>query len=81
LELTGVVERTGRDRNNISYVILHGGDETAKVKIECYFDDYLTGVPDYARVRQLAAGQKVTVRGEYEGQVSSVQMRECSLGP
>lgn len=79
LELTGVVERTGRDRGNIAFVVLNGGDEKAKVKIECYFDDYLMGVPDPARVRQLDKGQTITVRGEYEGQVSNLQVRECEL--
>jgi hypothetical protein len=81
LEITGVVERTGRDRSHIWFIILNGGDEGAKVKIECFLDDYLMGVPDDGRVRQLNTGQTVTVRGEYEGQVSNVQLHEGSLGP
>jgi hypothetical protein len=79
LELTGLVERTGQDRNVISFVVLHGGDEKATVKIECFFDDYMTGVPDQGRIGRLDKGQTVTVRGEYTGQVSNVQLRECSL--
>jgi hypothetical protein len=79
LELTGVVERTGRDRNAISFVVLHAGDEAAKVKVECFFDDYFLGPPDVARVGRLEKGQTVTVRGEYTGQVSNVQVHQCSL--
>jgi hypothetical protein len=79
LELTGVVERTGRDRNGISFVVLHAGDAGAKVKVECFFDDYLQGPPNDGRIARLTEGQKVTVRGEYTGQVSNVQVHQCSL--
>lgn len=77
LELTGVVERVGGDRDETPFVILHAGDETAKVKVECFFD--YTNQPEEARIRRLDKGQAVTVRGEYDGQVSNVQVRECVL--
>jgi hypothetical protein len=77
LELTGVVERVGGDRDDTPFVILHAGDETAKVKVECFFD--LADQADEARIRRLDKGQAVTVRGEYDGQVSNVQVRECEL--
>jgi hypothetical protein len=80
LELTGVVERTGGGRRGTPYVVLHAGDETAKVKIECHFD-YLVP-PEEARFRRLRPGQTVTVRGEYEGQDGKggpVQVQECRL--
>jgi hypothetical protein len=38
LEVTGIVERTGKDHNGIRFALLHGGDANAKIKIECYFD-------------------------------------------
>ena len=78
LELTGVVERTGRGRNESPFVVLHGGDENAKFKIECFFE-YLPDAAAEARFRRLAKGQTVTVRGEYDGQVSNVRLRECVL--
>jgi hypothetical protein len=78
LELTGVVERTGRGRNDTPFVVLHGADENAELKIECFFD-YLPDAAAEARFRRLAKGQTVTVRGEYDGQVSNVQLRECVL--
>jgi hypothetical protein len=78
LELTGVVERTGRDRYQVLYVVLRGNDETAKVKIECYFDAVYQQ-QDEARIRRLGIGQEITVRGEYDGQVSNVQLRESVL--
>jgi len=78
LEITGVVERTGRDRYQVLYVVLRGGDETAKAKIECYFD-VVYQQQDEARIRRLGIGQEITVRGEYDGQVSNVQLRESVL--
>ena len=77
LEVTGVVERTGRGQGDTPFVILHAGDAEAKVKVECFFDLFDRGDP--ARVRRLAPGQTVTIRGEYEGRVSNVQLRECAL--
>src|SRR5205807_2415929 len=38
LEISGVVERTGRGRYDKPFAVLHGGDENATLKIECYFD-------------------------------------------
>lgn len=76
LELTGTVERTGRGKEGV-FVVLHGGDETAKVKVECFFD--LANHQEEGRILRLKPGQTVTVRGEYDGQVSNVQVRECEL--
>jgi tRNA_anti-like len=78
LEITGVVERTGRDRYHVLYVVLHGGDDNAKVKIECYFD-VVYQQQDEARIKRLGKGQEITVRGEYDGQVSNLQLRESVL--
>jgi hypothetical protein len=77
LELSGVVERSARNRNTIPFVILHAGDETAKLKIECFFEP--ADEADEARIEGLGKGQAVTVRGEYDGRVSNVQLRECVL--
>jgi outer membrane murein-binding lipoprotein Lpp len=77
LEITGIVERSGRGRFDSSFAILSGGDENAKLKIECFFD--LSDENDEARIRRLGKGQTITVRGEYDGQVSNVQLRECVL--
>jgi hypothetical protein len=32
-----------------------------------------------AEIRRLTKGQKVTIRGEYDGQVSNLQLRDCEL--
>ena len=77
LELTGVVERSGQGQYNLPFVVLHAGDDTARVKVECFFG-YMTA-PDQARVKRLTKGQTITVRGEYDGQVSNLQVRECVL--
>ena len=76
LELTGTVERTGRGKEGV-FVVLNGGDPTAKVKVECYFN--YVGHPEEGRLLRLKPGQTVTVRGEYDGQVSNVQVRQCEL--
>jgi hypothetical protein len=78
LEITGVVERKGRGRYDVPYVVLHGGDENAKMKIECYFDTIYEQRDD-ARIKRLGIGQEITVRGEYDGQVSNLQLRESVL--
>jgi hypothetical protein len=78
LEITGVVGRKGRGRYDVPYVVLHGGDENAKMKIECYFDTIYEQRDD-ARIKRLGIGQEITVRGEYDGQVSNLQLRESVL--
>jgi hypothetical protein len=77
LEISGVVERSGRGRYNMPFVVLCGGEENANLKIECYFD--LTDEKLEPRIKRLTNGQTITVRGEYDGQVSNVQVRECVL--
>jgi tRNA_anti-like len=79
LEISGVVERHGhgRGRYDAPFVVLHGGDENAKFKIECFFD--LFDPRDDAGIKRLRKGQTITVRGEYDGQVSNVQLKECVL--
>jgi tRNA_anti-like len=77
LELTGVVERVGQRANETPFVILDAGDENARLKIECFFDF----VDQFAenRVKQLPKGRTITLCGEYDGQVSNVQLRDCVL--
>jgi hypothetical protein len=77
LEVSGVVERVGRNRDQTPFVILHAGDETARIKVECFFDP--ADDEDETRVERLGKGQAVTVRGEFGGRVSNVQLRECVL--
>ncbi len=77
LEISGVVERSGRGRYDRPFVILSGGDETAKLKVECFFDS--ADEKDEVRIKRLGKGQPITVRGEYNGQVSNVQLVECVL--
>jgi hypothetical protein len=79
LEVSGVVERSGWGRHESPFVILTGGDANAKLKIECFFD--LASKNDEAQIKRLDKGQSITVRGEYDGQVSNVQVRECVLVP
>jgi hypothetical protein len=77
LEVTGVVERVGTDGDGTPFVILHGGDAAAAVRVECFFD--FADERAEGRVGRLAAGRRVTIRGEYDGRVSNVQVRECEL--
>lgn len=77
LEISGIVERCGKDGDQTPFVILHGGDQQAKLKIECFFDDADEG--EAARIVRLSKGQTITVRGEYDGRVSHLQIRECVL--
>jgi hypothetical protein len=77
LEIAGVVERSGKDGSELPYVILHAGDEQAPLKIECYF--YTAKPDEVARIGKLSKGQEITLRGEYYGRVSNVQVRACEL--
>ncbi len=78
LEVSGVVERVGRDGNESPFVVLHGGDEAAKLRVECFFEP--ADDEDEDRIDRLSNGQAVVVRGEYSGRVTNVQMRGCVLG-
>jgi hypothetical protein len=74
LVITGIIEKKGREREFNSFVVLHGGDEKATIKVECFFD-YLP--PDDPTIKRLAKGQTITLAGEYEGLVSNIQLRDC----
>jgi hypothetical protein len=77
LEISGVVQRIGQGRHETSFLILTGGDEKGKLKIECFFD--MADKKEEAQIKRLDKGQSITVRGEYDRQVSNVQVRECVL--
>jgi hypothetical protein len=77
LEISGVVQRIGQGRHETSFIILTGGDENVKLKIECFFD--LADKKEEAQIKRLDKGQSIKVRGEYDGQVSNVQVRDCVL--
>lgn len=77
LQVSGVMERTGNGKYDSTFLILHAGDEAVTVKVECFFDD--ADEIEEAAVGRLEKGQNVTVRGEYDGRVSHVQLRECAL--
>ncbi|MCI0700985.1 MAG: hypothetical protein L0241_07875 [Planctomycetia bacterium] len=64
------MERVGKDRDDIPFVILHAGDENAKLKIECFFDD--ADEEEEGQIERLDKGQTITVRGEYGGRVSNL---------
>lgn len=75
LELSGIVERRGKAAHGAPFLILHGGDQDAAIKIECF----LFFVDPKKDDRPLEPGQAVTVRGEYLGRVSHVQLHSCML--
>lgn len=77
LEISGVIENAGRGRFDSPFVVVHGGDENAKLRIECFFE--IVDNQTAERVKRLAKGQSITLRGEYDGRISNVQLRECVL--
>jgi hypothetical protein len=77
LELTGTVERTGKDRDDTPYVVLSAGDDRGPLKIECFFDDADEAAA--ARVERLPKGQTVIVRSQYSGRISHLQVHDCVL--
>lgn len=77
LEIFGFVEKVGMDGDDTPFAILHGGDENSSLKIECFFDT--AAKEDEARVGRLRKSQNITIRGEYNGRVSNIQLRECVI--
>ena len=77
LEVSGVVDRTGKQGGHTPFVVLHGGDERPNLRVECFF--YFEDEENEGRIERLDKGRPVTVRGEYDGRVSNVQLRECVL--
>lgn len=77
LEVTGVVDRVGKGRHETPFVVLHGGDREAKLRVECYFQP--AGEDEAGRIGRLEDGKPATVRGEFDGFVTNVQLRECVL--
>jgi putative nucleic acid binding protein len=76
LELTGVLERRGKG-GGAPFVILHGGDADAAIKIECFLA--FVDVDEQPPAKQDDIGRQITVRGEYSGRVTNVQVRGCVL--
>jgi hypothetical protein len=77
LDVSGIVERSGNGGAGAHFLILHGADEKAELKLECFFD--FLNPEDQGRLGRLNKGQTATVSGEYSGRVSHVQMRGCVL--
>jgi hypothetical protein len=76
LELSGIVERADKDLHGVPFVILHAGDEQAKTRFECFFD---FDERDETQGKRFDKGQAITLRGEYGGRVSHIQLRGCVL--
>ena len=70
-------ERQGCNRYSLRRP--HAGDENTKLKIECFFDS--ADPKDERQIKRLEKGQTITVRGEYDGRISNLQIRECVLVP
>ncbi len=78
LQVDGIVDRSGQEgEGGVPFVVLHGGDVNSKVKIECFFDEF-DGRNDLL-LNRMRKGQTLTVRGEFSGQVSNIQLRDCIL--
>jgi hypothetical protein len=77
LEISGFVERVGMNGDETPFVILHAGDEKVAVKIECFFDT--ANKEDEDQIKRLRKSQTITVRGEYNGRVSNLKVRDCVL--
>ncbi|AWM38451.1 tRNA_anti-like protein [Gemmata obscuriglobus] len=78
LEIDGVIERNGTDReDDTPFLVLHAGDDGARLRIECFFD--MADEDEESQLKRLKKGDRVTVRGEYGGQVSNVHVRACTL--
>jgi hypothetical protein len=74
LRITGVVERTGKDRDDTVFVALQGKDN---VLIECSFDSAGEGQDE--RALKLKKGQMVTILGNCNGQRVNIELSDCEL--
>ncbi len=75
LTVTGVVDRiTANDVHDIYYIILASAEKKGQWNVRCTFDR-----KDGHQLNRLAAGQTVTVRGEYNGYKANILMEDCVL--
>ena len=75
LTVTGVVDRiTVNDVHGIYYIILASAEKKEQWNVRCTFDR-----KDGPQLNRLAAGQTVTVRGEYNGYKTNILMKDCVL--
>ncbi len=75
LTVTGVVDRiTVNDVHGIYYFILASAEKKGQWNVRCTFDR-----KDGPQLKRLAAGQTVTVRGEYNGYKANILMKDCVL--
>ena len=75
LKVTGVVDRiTVNDVHGIYYIILASAEKKEQWNVRCTFDKKYG-----PQLNRLAAGQTVTVRGEYNGYKANILMKDCVL--
>ena len=77
LEIFGFVERVGMDGDDMLFIVMNANDEKAPIKIECFFDS--ANREEEAQIKRLRKSQTITVRGEYNGRVSNLHIRDCVL--
>jgi hypothetical protein len=77
LEIFGFVERVGTNGDDTPFIVMNANDEKVPIKIECFFDS--ASKDDVAQIKRFRKSQTITVRGEYNGLVSNLQIRDCVL--
>jgi hypothetical protein len=75
LKVTGVVDKiVVREHLDIQYILLTSAGKQEAWNVRCTFDK-----KHGAQLKQLTAGETVTVQGKYDGYERNIIMRDCAL--
>ena len=75
LQLSGVVESIGRDLLDNPYVKLMSPDAEGVLRVRCTG----AGAPYEEKVAALTVGQTITVRGDYDGFLVNILLKDCVI--
>lgn len=75
LQITGTINRIEvREELNIYYISLGSDQDNVLVYLRCVFDE-----KHGDQLNQLTSGQRVTVRGKYDGSIIDMRISDCVL--
>jgi hypothetical protein len=74
VEVSGVIESVAKDIMDTMYVSLHGGAEFEFRGVQCYFASKNT-----ARLARLSKGLPITIKGQCDGLMGNVLLKNCII--
>jgi hypothetical protein len=72
IEVTGIIDKIGKDILDTPYVTLEAGDTI--FNIQCFFKEQ-----DEPALSQLTRGKQITIVGKCNGKMGNILLKECVL--